>query len=399
MTPLPRPRFSALLIAIAFNALHANVSRAAWPTPYFFDDFEDGSAEDGKPVTWSPGEPVQLHINGRREVVDGDYVLTPPREFQPGGEVRSTCAWPQLLLTDASIRMQAKGMEPGRNWISTWARGIFLSDDKTEAASLDAAIRSDGFTSLHVTTTSPDVGFQVLGQVGSATNPNEQMVNIQYDVFGPVARVFVWPNDEPRPIEPVIEGEIPRSLLGEGDFGVCAASFDSGDGPPLRISYFAALPTPYATLVRGDFDENFSVDVRDIDLLSSAIRSASTDLKFDINLDSKIDAADRTFWIQDEKRTYFGDANLDGEFNSADFVQVFQAGQYEDIVPGNSTWSTGDWDGDGDFSSADFVVAFQASGYEKGPRTTVRAVPEPSNLFMLGVFGLIGLTRTARRRG
>ena len=37
----------------------------------------------------------------------------------------------------------------------------------------------------------------------------------------------------------------------------------------------------------------------------------------------------------------------DGEFNSADFVQVSQAGlrsQFED----NSTWFEGDWDGDRD---------------------------------------------------
>ncbi len=59
-----------------------------------------------------------------------------------------------------------------------------------------------------------------------------------------------------------------------------------------------------------------------------------------------------------------GDANRDGRFDSVDFVQVFQAGEYEDDIAGNSTWEEGDWDGNGDFDSADFVIAFQTGLYE-----------------------------------
>ena len=58
-----------------------------------------------------------------------------------------------------------------------------------------------------------------------------------------------------------------------------------------------------------------------------------------------------------------GDANYDGVFDSADLVQVFQAGQYEDMFTGNSSWETGDWNGDGEFDSSDLVVAFQSGTY------------------------------------
>ena len=58
-----------------------------------------------------------------------------------------------------------------------------------------------------------------------------------------------------------------------------------------------------------------------------------------------------------------GDANSDRRFNSVDFVDVFQAGEYDDLASKNSTWSEGDWNGDGDFDSVDFVVAFQSGGY------------------------------------
>ena len=58
-----------------------------------------------------------------------------------------------------------------------------------------------------------------------------------------------------------------------------------------------------------------------------------------------------------------GDSNGDGRFDSTDFVVVFQAGQYEDGISGNSTYATGDWNGDGEFDSADLVFAFQGGNY------------------------------------
>ena len=59
-----------------------------------------------------------------------------------------------------------------------------------------------------------------------------------------------------------------------------------------------------------------------------------------------------------------GDVNADGRFNSADLSLIFQAGQYEDDVAGNSTWETGDWDGDGDFTTVDLILAMQFGAYE-----------------------------------
>ena len=92
---------------------------------------------------------------------------------------------------------------------------------------------------------------------------------------------------------------------------------------------------------------------------------------------------DLNCWITRLKRTYIGDANLDGEFNTQDLIEVFQAGEYEDDIELNSTWATGDWDSDGDFNSRDLVIAFQDGGFEKGPRAAVHAVPEPSGSVLL----------------
>jgi hypothetical protein len=97
--------------------------------------------------------------------------------------------------------------------------------------------------------------------------------------------------------------------------------------------------------------------------------------------------------VAELKKTYFGDANLDGVFNTSDFVSVFQIGEYEDAAAGNSNWSEGDWNGDADFNSSDFVAAFQDGGFEKGPRAAVAAVPEPTSAVLFGLGLLFGIRR------
>jgi hypothetical protein len=63
-----------------------------------------------------------------------------------------------------------------------------------------------------------------------------------------------------------------------------------------------------------------------------------------------------------------GDSNRDGVFNSADFIAVLAAGEYEDLVDGNSNWLEGDWNHDGDFNTADLVFAFQFGSYSAEAR-------------------------------
>ncbi|MCA9217208.1 MAG: cadherin-like domain-containing protein, partial [Planctomycetales bacterium] len=120
----------------------------------------------------------------------------------------------------------------------------------------------------------------------------------------------------------------------------------------------------------GDFDSSGAVDAADIDLLAFAIRNQ--DSAFDLNGDNRLDAEDLNFMITEIVGTTFGDANLDGVFDSGDLVEIFKHGQYEDAMPGNSGWATGDWDGDGDFTSADFLVAFKSGQYEVAASVTLR---------------------------
>ncbi|MCA9212400.1 MAG: hypothetical protein KDB27_05010 [Planctomycetales bacterium] len=142
-----------------------------------------------------------------------------------------------------------------------------------------------------------------------------------------------------------------------------------------------------------DFDGDGTLDIDDINMLTEETASGANTASFDLTGDSIVNQSDIAAWL-DERNTWVGDSNLDGEFNSTDFVVVFTANEYEDAVDGNSNWSEGDWNGDGDFDSSDFVAAFTAGGYEKGVRPA--AVPEPTAC-VLGLIGLFGLMQLRRQ--
>ena len=145
-----------------------------------------------------------------------------------------------------------------------------------------------------------------------------------------------------------------------------------------------------------DFTGDGSVNVDDINSLLAQI-GPGNDLRFDVNADGSVTSADISDYLEGAFNSYVGDSNLDGEFNSSDFVTVFTAGQYEDDIPMNSTWTEGDWNGDSEFSTTDLVFAFQERAFEQGPRPQQMAVvPEPSNLW-IGM--AIPLLCIPRRRG
>jgi hypothetical protein len=104
---------------------------------------------------------------------------------------------------------------------------------------------------------------------------------------------------------------------------------------------------------------------------------------FDVNGDTVVDQEDRRVWIKELKHTWFGDADLNGEFSSSDMVQVFAAGKYE--TGELASWAEGDWNADGIFDSGDMVTAFADGGYEKGPRTGAVAVPEPDGWLLVAL--------------
>ena len=107
----------------------------------------------------------------------------------------------------------------------------------------------------------------------------------------------------------------------------------------------------------GDFDADGFFNCSDIDALTTAIASESTDLLYDINGDSVIDIADRDAWLFEagaENLEYgfeysLGDANLDGVVDVSDF-NIWNTNKFSM----SSNWCSGDFSADGVVDVSDF---------------------------------------------
>lgn len=180
------------------------------------------------------------------------------------------------------------------------------------------------------------------------------------------------------------------------DFGLYQLQVHSLANRPGRLNLeieSIAIVDRGEMLVPGDYNGDNELGVIDLERLVRAAVDGPAPAWFDANQDGTVNLDDASYWVTDLKNTYFGDANLDGEFNSSDLVQVFSVGKHE--TDNDATWSDGDWNFDGQVSSADFVVAFIDGGYELGPKGA-SAVPEPTKGgFTIGL--LVVLSRRMRR--
>lgn len=138
----------------------------------------------------------------------------------------------------------------------------------------------------------------------------------------------------------------------------------------------------------GDFNNDGDLDLDDINLLTAGTQD--NDLAFDLTNDGYTDNDDRVRWVSELKQTWFGDANLDGEFNSRDLIAVFTTNKFE--TGASALWEDGDWNGDQMFSTSDFIAAFADGGFESGPKLAFSVVPEPIAVEMF-LFGLMLVVR------
>ena len=239
------------------------------------------------------------------------------------------------------------------------------------------------------------------------SDPDDELsATAQALLFGPNGALYVpienrQLSDLQAGVERVVSGEIRRYDLTTNRYDTLVApggplkdpwfiTFENTD--PATLAYVETEPT-----LPGDFDGNGQLDAVDIDQLTNQIVAGSNDARFDLNDDAVVDLEDHRIWVSDLKPTWYGDADLDGSFDSSDLTQVFIAGQYEDDIEGNSGWSQGDWTGDKDFTSSDLVAAFADGGYDRGPKSSAMAVPEPTSLLLL-TGALVGLFACCARR-
>ena len=137
----------------------------------------------------------------------------------------------------------------------------------------------------------------------------------------------------------------------------------------------------------GDFNHNGMLDAGDIDLLSTEAANETHVEAFNLSGDALVNNVDRTFWVEDLKGTFFGDADLDGTVAFNDFLTLSaNFGQ-------SGGWLAGDFSGNHEVDFSDFLQLSSNFGASQAALAAA-VVPEPMGLDVVaGLFFLVCVLR------
>ena len=175
------------------------------------------------------------------------------------------------------------------------------------------------------------------------------------------------------------EPELPQlvafdNALTEGTVGLIPAT-----SPTQMFESFAVDVTyddvTFLASVVGDVNQDSVLDVGDIDRLTQAVTESETSLFFDFNQDREVTLEDRRVWVEELAGTFFGDVDLDGEVQFADFLVL--AENFGEA----GGWSHGNFDGVGTVDFPDFLLLAENFGLSNEP--AAKSVPEPASLLLL----------------
>jgi len=182
--------------------------RLAYGQTAFFDDFQDGSATDGMPVTW------RQHghgPDGAWTVVDGDYVA---KGINPNvSETMGTQATDVIFSDAVSAQAKATILEGAGNLalkVRGSGDGFFLG----YGASIDSTGNAFLFRLEGNATTTPPIVLSLTSGLGFTSNDE---VNLRLDAVGSELRFTVWPEGSERPTTPTLvanDAAFPQGAVG-----------------------------------------------------------------------------------------------------------------------------------------------------------------------------------------
>jgi hypothetical protein len=211
----------------------------------FRDDFEDGSATDGIPVTWSPVP----GYTGSFEVIDGDYVMTRPSDIE---EMYSLVN--QYTLADTSIRTQARLI--GNAW---W---LLLGARSTPAGTYVILMKNNARLEIWRFGPSASSSWMLAG-ANVGIDPREQDVLLRFDVIGNELSAWAWLVGDPMPAEPQV-----RTVHSEFATGVVGVAADLGSRLSNNEAFFRYVEVYEPITLSPDFNGDGIVDIKDIMILT-----------------------------------------------------------------------------------------------------------------------------------
>jgi hypothetical protein len=179
----------------------------------FFDDFEDGSATDGSPVTWAD-YPAPYNL-GTFEVVNGDLVISPATTgpvlpAAPNYREKDVVA-ANRLFHDVNVLARVRALTNQPSVV-----GIGLLDTHFTNGNVGVSVNSslvfDGSRRYLTMNREINQSFVNLGEVNTPVSHSAQDVNLRFSIRGNQASFSVWPDGQPEPLVPQMLRTLPSSF-------------------------------------------------------------------------------------------------------------------------------------------------------------------------------------------
>jgi|GEM_PF-2348654 len=227
-----------------------------------------------------------------------------------------------------------------------------------------------------------EAGGNVIGDIGDLSFALGLDYHLEVGAIGDQITMKAWRADKEEPEFPQMV--IYDDKLTEGTVGLIPSSSPTALSSPVQVDV-TYDDVRFLPSVRWDINQDSVLDAKDIDLLTDTIAGGVQHAFLDLTRDKAVDAQDRQLLIEELANSFFGDANLDGRVDFADFL-VLSANFAE---PGG--WADGNFDGVGNVEFPDFLLLSKSFG---SATPGVHAVPEPERT---DIAAIIFLTLVAGR--
>lgn len=226
------------------------LANAAFAQPYFHDDFEDLSIDDGMPVSWNDGGVG----GGNHNVLGGDLVITPDANNLVASAVTG------LEYNDVAVRTQLRVSGPEFREAGVFVRGVDgvgtyragITGDQLDGAGPSGVFIIKAFTST----------ISVLGSAMTTFDAAQTDVFLELEATEDSLNLTVWPEAQPKPTTPQVS--VRDSSFAQGSLGVYFIS-DRLPETSGTFRFFTALPDPSG--VPGDYTNSGLVEQADLDLV------------------------------------------------------------------------------------------------------------------------------------
>jgi hypothetical protein len=245
--------------------LLAVLSGPAGAATTWFDDFSDGNAEDGNPLTWSP-HPA---LSGDYNATSGDYIFTPP------GSEAMAASVEDAVFSGVSVRVRARTVMNGNV-------GMIGRLDFTTVSGYTGFIDAGGTLFLdRVTGGQADPEFDL--EQATELSALEDVV-VQLDIFGDTISLSAWRPGDPQPA-PQLSGT--DSAFASGTAGLVFLEDEAFASGEFRWATAAS-----SRIINGDVNFDGDVNGLDVDPFVTAVLGGDYSAPADMNGDGSVDGLD-----------------------------------------------------------------------------------------------------------